>query len=287
MAEQSVSFLLGSGRCGSTALYRELSSHPDVSWVSSVMERFPDHPRLNRVIGRAARRGFRPVVHRYARPSEAYRWWDVATPAFARTTRDLLAADVTPVVADRIRRRATEITDPGRRDLLFKITGWPRVGFLDEVFSGARFVNLVRDGRAVAASLLHVGWWDGWSGPSSWRLGPLTPEQNERWQSSGRSYVVLAGLGWEIMVDSARRSLALLPPEQTLTIRYEDLCEEPHSSLQRITAFLGLSWPVEFEQTDWSQRFQTSEAWRGRLGPAHVAELEAAIGPTLVEYGYL
>lgn len=52
-----------------------------------------------------------------------------------------------------------------RNRLLFKITGWPRVGFLHEIFEDAKFIHLIRDGRAVAYSLLQQPWWEGWRGP--------------------------------------------------------------------------------------------------------------------------
>jgi omega-hydroxy-beta-dihydromenaquinone-9 sulfotransferase len=43
-----------------------------------------------------------------------------------------------------------------RNRLLLKITGWPRISFLSEIFEEAKLVHTMRDGRAVANSMLNV-----------------------------------------------------------------------------------------------------------------------------------
>src|SRR3712207_7426845 len=48
---------------------------------------------------------------------------------------------------------------------------------LSEIFKDAKFIHLMRDGRAVANSLLHVYFWSGWKGPGNWGWGQLSPAQ--------------------------------------------------------------------------------------------------------------
>lgn len=39
-------------------------------------------------------------------------------------------------------------------------------------------------------------------GPSNWSLGPLPEPYALEWEHSGRSYVVLAGLAWKMLMDA-------------------------------------------------------------------------------------
>ena len=55
-----------------------------------------------------------------------------------------------------------------KRDrLLLKISGWPKIGILFEIFEGAKFVHVARDGRAVVNSPLDTYFWNGWIGPEN------------------------------------------------------------------------------------------------------------------------
>ena len=51
-----------------------------------------------------------------------------------------------------LRAAAQTCVSARRPRLLCKITGWPRIGFLHAVFPKREFINVIRDGRAVASS---------------------------------------------------------------------------------------------------------------------------------------
>ena len=128
-----------------------------------------------------------------------------------------------------------------RRDrLLVKITGWPRIGFLDEIFEDARFVHILRDGRSVASSLLHVGFWTGWYGPQGWRAGQLSSEDQATWDAYDRSFVALAGLEWRIQMRAIEAARRQLDPARFLEIRYESFCEQPLETYRRVLDFADL-----------------------------------------------
>ncbi len=63
--------------------------------------------------------------------------------------------------------------------VFLRITEWPRIGFLSEIFEDTVFVHADRDGRLVADSMLNVRFRRGWEGPGSWRFGPLSVEYEE------------------------------------------------------------------------------------------------------------
>ena len=83
---------------------------------------------------------------------------------FSEPCRDLVRTDVTTRVKRQVRAAMGMMLTHKRNRLLLKITGWPRLGFLNEMLEDAKFIHLVRDGRAVASSL-HVDFWRGWYGP--------------------------------------------------------------------------------------------------------------------------
>src|SRR5690242_14156043 len=231
-------FIVGTGRCGSTAFQRVLSMHREVMWLSGVAYLFPRRPVWNR---RAVTAMGNPLLHRILggviRPGEQYRFWEEHAHGFSEPCRDLVASDVTPRVKKQVRAAIAPMLTGKRSRLLAKITGWPRMGFLNEIFEDARFVHIIRDGRAVASSLLHVDFWDGWRGPGGWRVGPLSAEDQAAWEASSRSFVTLAGLEWRIQMramDAARRALS---PDQFLEVKYEEFCEQPLETCRRVLDF--------------------------------------------------
>ena len=101
-------------------------------------------------------------------PSEG---WQVlerqVSPILSRPHRDLLATDLTPWLERRLRRFfERRIAAQARPVFLHHVTGWPRARLLQAAFPEARFIHMVRDGRAVANSWLQTSWWTGYQGPS-------------------------------------------------------------------------------------------------------------------------
>jgi hypothetical protein len=87
-------------------------------------------------------------------PAEYYPFWEHHRKGLSVPYRDLLASDVTERTKRRVRAAVSELTTEQNDRLLLKITGWPRIGFLAEIFEGAKIVHVVRDGRAVINSQL-------------------------------------------------------------------------------------------------------------------------------------
>ncbi|MBV8162037.1 MAG: sulfotransferase, partial [Acidimicrobiia bacterium] len=191
MAEPRFAFVLGTGRCGSTLVHELLARHPDVGFVTNIDDRVGD--RLGRATaGRAQASLYRRLPATATRkgrvrlaPSEGYRALSrEVSPLIAEPVRDLEASDAVPWLADRFARffrdRAAAFGAPL---FLHKFTGWPRARFIDRVLPAARYVHVVRDGRAVAASWLQTDWWRGDRGPQGWHFGPLPPAYEKEWEA--------------------------------------------------------------------------------------------------------
>lgn len=292
--DPSVHFVLGSGRCGSTLVHEVLARHPDVGFLSNLEDRVP-------AVGRRLARVNRPVYDRLPvewtrkgrvrfAPSEGYHALDAeVAPLLSTPFRDLTEADVTPWLAGRFRRFfADRAAVAGRPVFLHKLTGWPRAGFVGGVFPDARFVHVVRDGRAVANSWVQMDWWDGHRGPAAWSWGPLPPALAEEWEASGRSFVLLAGLAWKILMDAFDEARAAVPAAQWLDIRYEDVVADPAGEMRRMLDFLGLEPHPRFDARLAQYHFGSgrSQAFRQDLDERSLKLLDASLGEYLARYGY-
>ncbi len=292
MSEQRYGFVLGTGRCGSTLVHEVLARHPDVGFVTNIDDRIGrataarmQAELFRRLPTSATRKGRLRLA-----PSEAYRALErEVSPVIAESVRDLGAADAVPFLASRFRAffdaRAAAFGAPL---FLHKFTGWPRARFVDRVLPGSRYVHIVRDGRAVAASWLQTDWWRGHVGPSGWHFGPLPPAYEKEWEASGRSFVLLAGLAWKLLLDAFDDSRAEIGDDRWLEVRYEDVLADPRGRTREILDFLGLAWTDAFESGFGDFRFDTerARAWRAVLGDEASAELDASLADHLTRRGY-
>jgi len=287
-------FVLGTGRCGSTLVHEVLARHPDVGFISNIEDRFPIPASLGRwnndIYRRVPEQLTRKGRARFA-PSEAYRLLDrTVSPILSTPFRDLEAEDVTPWLSARTTRFFHERARIQDKPLfLHKFTGWPRAGFLHRILPDARFVNVVRDGRAVANSFLQMPWWKGYLGPDRWGWGPLPEEYQRIWEESGRSFAVLAGLEWRILIEAFEGARAHLPEDRWMNLRYEDSLAQPRETIGHVLEFLGLPWTPAFETGFRRYRFDQArkEAYRTDLGIHDVALLDAALCPLLQRYAYV
>ncbi|MEK8106122.1 sulfotransferase [Micromonospora sp. M12] len=275
-----LSLVVGTGRCGSTLVQELLSRHPrsasSPGWTTNWPGSTPGQvqrcalPALGAApVGMTSLRHSRRLLERgrlRVAPSEAYRLLDRhVLGGFSRPCRDLLAEDLTPFVARRLRTFFDErIARQGCQQVVQHVTGWPRTGFLHGAYPDLRVVNVVRDGRAVANSWLQMGWWDGWRGPDNWIYGPLPSDLREEWVESGRSFQVLAALGWKMLMEAFGQARLRHPADQWLDVRYEDLVEQPRDQVGRMLDFLGLDWSAAFERA--SPGTTSRRAGRRRTG---------------------
>jgi omega-hydroxy-beta-dihydromenaquinone-9 sulfotransferase len=282
-------FMVGAGRSGSTLLARLVSKHPHVSYLTREMARTPHRPHRNRRLLRVVDTPILgSLLRRRCEIAEAYPFWERLARGFSSPMRDLRADDVTPFVRRTLHAAFAEAVLPSRPRFFAKLTGWSRIGYLNELFPNARFVHLVRDGRDVASSLLRVWFWKGWRGPENWHFGPLPSPDHELWLEYDRSFVVLAGLGWKLLVNSVEEARPALPADRFLQSRYEDFLAAPEPELRRITEFAGLDWDDRLHRAMQKDAVR-DQAGRHRkdLSERQAENLTRILEPELQVYGYL
>ena len=152
---------------------------------------------------------------------------------------------------------------------------------LTELFPSARFVSIVRDGRAVACSLSRVHWWPDLT---VWWYGG-TPG---RWQAEGRDPWELCARHWVRELAVLEQGLAAVPAAQRLDIRYEALVAEPLATMRQLAAFAGLAdcreWMQELARLRYPNR---NERAVSQLDPQVRGRIEAVQGDDLRRLGYL
>jgi hypothetical protein len=284
--------IVGTGRCGSTVFHRLLARHPRVMWLSGFCDHYPTRPALNR---RAVVAVSQPILGRLlaltplgrkVQPGECYKFWDKHAFGFSEPCRDLVRSDVSARVKRQVHAVLGAMLTPTRDRLLIKITGWPRIGYLDEIFNDAKFIHIMRDGRAVASSLLHVNFWRGWHGPQGWRAGLLSAEDQATWESYDRSFTALAGLEWRIQmraIDAARRSL---DPERFLEVKYEDFCDRPLDVAHEVLKFAELPGSDALDRHIEATAIKNSIRWRDDLTVEQQKLLDDLLRDDLIAHGY-
>jgi len=280
--------IVGTGRCGSTVFHRLLATHPQLMWLSGFSLRYPTRPTWNKwAVGAMGNPLLRRLFGERIRPGECYRFWDTYAYGFSEPCRDLVRTDVTARVKKRVRGAIQPMLTPARNRFLAKITGWPRIGFLNEIFEDAKFIHIIRDGRAVANSLLHVSFWRGWYGPQGWRAGLLSAEDQATWESYDRSFVALAGLEWRIQMRAIDAARERLDPKLFYEVKYEDFCRQPLETYRQVLEFAELPESAELErQVKAASIESTSQRWRDDLTPGQQAILDDLLREDLRRYGY-
>ncbi len=272
-----------------------LSKHPNMAWHSLLLDRFISRPGLNRLmfyLNRLVLRStevplLKDLTRKYFKPWEVWEYLRDTFPGFIEPNRDLVAGDATVREAREFHRLAAATLTGSRDQFVMKVTGWPRIGYLQAVFPEAKFIHVLRDGRPVVNSYLQMPWWWGWQGPQNWRYGLLSEEHQALWEKHDRSFVALAGIMWLIMMDAFDLAQSKAEPGSVLVVRYEDFCLDSKAKMEEVMEFCGYGIPQKF--ADELSRYKLRNAnqkWRNDLTQGQQEILEDVLGATLKKYGY-
>jgi hypothetical protein len=292
-------FLVGPARSGTSLLYKLLCLHPEAAWISNWLARTPAVPpiaALNRLAAGAPHA--RRRVWFGADGSNAYVYGD------RRRHRDRLfpmphegepvyAACGIPQIGQLEGARAARAAGELRTAVaaVRRASGAPvfvnkriannrRIPLLRQAFPDARFVSLVRDGRAVAMSLSKVDWW---ADSLVWWYGD-TPN---RWAAEGRDPWAVCARNWVEELRAVEDGLEGVPAGQVLALSYESFLDAPVDTLQRLADFAGLAPSRPWERSVRSLGFpDRNEAWRTRLDDDAVRTITDIQADELRRHGY-
>ena len=284
-------FIVGTGRCGSTIFFKLLSHHPKVCWHSTLEHKYPNSRLIgvkSRFINRDPFYSLCKQIISNFKPTEIWDIWGKADPGFVEPCRALNAEDV----SESNRKKFIDIVSKkvarsGDNRFTAKLTGWSRIPYLKEIFPDAVFVHVLRDGRAVANSLLHVDFWSGWNGIHNWRWG-YKDEYFKIFEKYDESFAVLAGLQWKILVDEIENEGRNLKKSDFMTIRYEDLMDKPLNVMRDVCSFLDLSYTKKFDKKISNYNLRNMNyKWKENLTSIEKQKLNDFLQEDLRKYGYI
>lgn len=292
-------FLIGAARSGTSLLYKSLCLHPDAAYISNWVRRFPAHPGLaglNRVPVRLAEMqrtvwfGGGSNAYVYGSPRRLVeRLFPMPVegePVFTHCGIPEPGPDGAMPGGGNLEELRTEVrritrAGGGRVFINKRIANNWRIPTLVAAFPSARFVEIVRDGRAVAYSLSRVDWWD--DSELAW-LGGGTPRQCA---AAGLDPWELCAYNWVAELDAIAGGLGEVDPARHLRLRYEEFVAAPVETLAEVAAFAGLAPSALWTGRLGGLRFpDRNESWRSKLHPAVIRRIEATQAERLREYGY-
>jgi hypothetical protein len=141
-----------------------------------------------------------------------------------------------------------------------------------------KVIQLVRDGRAVAISMIGHG------------LKRPTP----------RETMAAAALSWRRNNEAGEHILARLPASQWLHVRYEELCREPEETLRNICRFVGIAsrdLVLDFRSKQQhvlgnemrlasTSAIRVDDRWRSKLTKEDLGVFNEVAGEMNRKYGY-
>ncbi|MGH9858080.1 MAG: sulfotransferase family protein [Acidobacteriota bacterium] len=237
-------FIMGAPGSGTTLLYDTLCTHRDLAYVTLNMLRAGIHKR-GRFVGekRSALFKMQNLFHRDKAsnvPHEANAFWI----RYFGTYNYLTENDFTPEIAAYYRKNVTAVQNLWKRPRFINknLQHCVRARMLDRIFPDAKFIHIIRDGRAVAYSILNK---KGEANPTMFLLS-LKKILGDRYRPE-RSELFNYGRAWAELVSKAREA-SVFGPDRYYELRYEDLITRPHNEIKRITDFCGVDWYGKFEK---------------------------------------
>jgi hypothetical protein len=258
-------YVLGVAHSGTTILQKMLAYHPETAWFSQYSLRDGSVDGRRRLpFAHAADRALRRVVRYDWRKEKGSRLRQlIPRPGEAHTiVLYVLAAESESEAAERLRRVVDDECERwNKRVLIAKpLPLLGHYGLLRAAHHDARVIHIVRDGRAVAASLRH----------KFMRSGESTEEGVNR-----------AAARWIDTIDEVER-LGL----PTLTLRYEDFCADVHGALTQALEHATLD-PKSFPFEHVPRSLAATNAGRVKeLASAEFEAVEATEARRLRSLGY-
>lgn len=255
-------FVMGCGRSGTTLAFQLLAGHDDLAWVPRIVQRFPKRlglaslARVYQLPGLGKRLFLDgPRTQYFVGPVEPWLFWREYLDRFVwdRQGPDLprspVAQDITEQEVRQLRAAVRRICRyMGRPRFLSKYADFPRMEYLSKAFPAARFVHVLRDGRAVAQSYLRKlqnGQFHDWRLREKWVAVWPRPWQRE-WRREGESQLAFAAIQWKFWLDMIWQEAHEMPPDRYIEIRYEDLIADPIGTMKHVLEFAGLKYTDRF-----------------------------------------
>lgn len=248
-------FIGGCERSGTTLLGAMLGGHPDYVCVPEMQFKF-DLLRLSP--NGAGERMDRASSLRTLNKRSSFRIWDLPIDLDTRTHASVSYREcidwLVTAYGEKVAKPAPAVwIDHTPKNARYAAT-------LFHAFPDARMIHIVRDGRAVAASVLPLDW------------GPNEIEPAARFWAERLAYGLMAESRW---------------PDKVVRVHYEDLVQTPEPTLQKLCRVLDIAYHPAMSQAGGFQVPQYTAQQHALIGQApdrsRVRGWETQLTPRQVE----
>lgn len=271
--------------------------HESLGWLSNYSAHFPGLPWLtvvHRLFGKM--RGQRsqgqslPVFNKvFPRPDEPYCVWE---RLFGDKFLHTFLVDMHPArdeVNYAVKYVSVLLRAQNKSRFCAKLTGPPRIEFLCGVFPGAHFIDVIRDPRAVVASLMvdRDDFWKRQGGMEKpfWE-GALTENDLALWRESGQMPCVLAGLQWASAYERTKTERSRTGASYT-RVFYEKFVEQPRAVVSELMEFSGLPKSEDMASHVDALRYGSqNRKFLEIFNQKELSWLERVVGKQMDELGY-
>lgn len=295
-------FVIGTGRCGLTPLMDLIAYHKDLGWPSQYLNRSYLASKfylayLSRIADWSIFNfSMKHTSYFFPRHSEATILYDSCFYGFSSPFRDLIEDDVTTDACNKFKRMVHKILKyQGKKRFIAEYSGWSRIEFLKKIFPNALFIHIIRDGRAVANSLINVDYWNGWGGINKWLWGEPDHECKEFLKKYKYSFLALAAVQWKMTLNNIMCKSKRLDSSEILEVKYEDLVADPKAIAYECMDFMNLDIGCNIFQSNLkaAKIFDANNAqfrikpWKENLNTNQIDMLNTILRKELEHYNYL
>jgi hypothetical protein len=273
--DQPIAFIVGAPRSGTTLLFQLAARHLRVAYPTNAAARFWMAPLIGTMITRHRHRSDdRSIPLRSEFGGTSGPWsphefsWFWENHFWFREVDDLTETELDRIDWATIRRELEAIAGWAGAPLVLKSLNYtvyniPRVA---RELPTARFVHIQRDPRFVVQSVLECrraryGRDDVW-----WTIRPADVERALSMSPVDQVCHQIADIHRGI-----ESGLAELPANRRLSLRYEDLVQDPKAQLERVGGFLG----VDLVDVDVLERLALRSGNEPRMPDATLRDISA------------
>jgi hypothetical protein len=252
---------IGFGRSGTSIISEIIFQHPDLAWVPNYQAIFPSTNKINllrnifdnrfwQIKGQKKELNKVPLFNKFIfRPGEVYSYWSKLTGRdFGREF--FFNVRETEENVKKLRTFfAGLVKYQNRKRLSFKITGPPKLEYLNSVFPDAKFVWIKREPLPNIRSLLNVYFYQDRKHQLWWRgKGVYTEEELKKakdWKDEPALTAALQYFKVHEIFELEKSKLGL--KNSVLEISYKDFVVDSRSQIMRMLDFLELESAPEID----------------------------------------